>query len=470
MESTEENRNIAVIHQILCLTQIDFTNELIYGYTELTLASLTDEEIHIINLNCKQCKIYCCVFNGTTDAEFDYSDPSLLKPGKDENKRDLQSLLYQDELGRISVSADAGNGEIEITIPETIREKLKQKFNIKLAREFCVEKPKGGIRFILNRGFENNDPTNNYLYTIENSSNFWFPCVQSYNELLTWKLEVTVDADLFVIASGTLIEVENVIPSEDHVDNMKNLKKFHYFLSHPTSAPNIGLVIGKFESLIDENIAEVSYYCEPELVSLLKPSTSFLHEVFEFYEELLGSHFPCQTHKIVFVYDLHEEAFSYSTLSIVNLTYLHSKSIIEQTISTRRLLANLVAKQFFTHFISMFDWCNWWLLTGIASFLTSLYIKKVFGKNEYKSLVYSDMKEICTYEREHGYVLLDLDSTEFNGKDNLFKCNSILKNPLLAPICYVRIAEKKASFVMRLIDDCIGRDIMSQVWRYKLII
>jgi hypothetical protein len=88
------------------------------GFTELTLAPLA-EKIHLINLNCKQCKIYSIYFNGIYEAEFDYYDPSLLKTSNwEESKKDLQSHLAQEELAFVSVDADEGNGELSIKVPD----------------------------------------------------------------------------------------------------------------------------------------------------------------------------------------------------------------------------------------------------------------------------------------------------------------------------------------------------------------
>ena len=113
-----ELRNVAVVHQILVLSDDDFEAESIYGYTELTLAATTDSAaLSTINLNCKQCQVFCVVFNGVHEVtDYEYCDPSLIKPGSDETKRDLQTLLYQDELGRLSVDADEGNGELSIKL------------------------------------------------------------------------------------------------------------------------------------------------------------------------------------------------------------------------------------------------------------------------------------------------------------------------------------------------------------------
>lgn len=64
----------------------------------------------------------------------------------------------------------------------------------------------------------------------------WFPCIDSYSEPCTWKLEFTVDRLLTAVSCGDLIEI---IATSDR----KN-KTFHYFLSTPTSAPNIALAVG----------------------------------------------------------------------------------------------------------------------------------------------------------------------------------------------------------------------------------
>lgn len=79
-------------------------------------------------------------------------------------------------------------------------------------------------------------------------------------------------------------------------------------------------------------------------------------------------------------------------------------------------------------------------------------------------MIYQDMKEVCQYEREHGYILLDLNFNELNLKDQTSnKCNILLKNPLIAQLNFMRVAEKKAHLVLRLLDDTLTRDIFLQL-------
>ena len=72
------------------------------------------------------------------------------------------------------------------------------------------------------------------------------------------------------ISSGDLIE---------KVADKDDKQIFHYFLSTPTSALNIGLVVGTFDSINDENMNEISTFCEPKLISLINHTTCFVHEV-----------------------------------------------------------------------------------------------------------------------------------------------------------------------------------------------
>lgn len=64
----------------------------------------------------------------------------------------------------------------------------------------------------------------------------WFPCIDSYSEPCTWKLEFTVDRLLTAVSCGDLIEI---VATPD-----RKSKTYHYFLSTPTSASNIALAVG----------------------------------------------------------------------------------------------------------------------------------------------------------------------------------------------------------------------------------
>lgn len=95
-----------------------------------------------------------------------------------------------------------------------------------------------------------------------------------------------------MVAPGDLVEV--VFTPES-----TKKKTFHYSLTIPTSAPNIAVAIGPFDILVDPNMHEVTHFCLPQLLPQLRQSTSFLHEAFEFYEELLSTRYPYSCYKQV---------------------------------------------------------------------------------------------------------------------------------------------------------------------------
>jgi hypothetical protein len=127
----------------------------------------------------------------------------------DDNRRNLQTFLSHQELAAVSVEADEGNGELYIQVPPIYQQKLKEGKHCKVAIEFMVERPDGGLQFI--NSLYKDKTSFDSLATIDHNSCYWFPCVQSYNELCTWKLEITIsDPNLIVIASGHLVEIEQI--------------------------------------------------------------------------------------------------------------------------------------------------------------------------------------------------------------------------------------------------------------------
>lgn len=140
--------------------------------------------------------------------------------------------------------------------------------------EFSLEDPKGGIQFVSPSLIAKENALyepHSYLFTCDNNSSLWLPCVMSYSEPCTWKIEITAAKNFQVVASGDLIEKK---ASDD-----QRTVTHHFFLAVPTCAPNIGLAVGQFESVPDKNMSGIVNYCLPQFSTLLKNCTSSLHEV-----------------------------------------------------------------------------------------------------------------------------------------------------------------------------------------------
>lgn len=72
-----------------------------------------------------------------------------------------------------------------------------------------------------------------------------------------------------------------------------------------------------FEIFVDPYMHEVTHFCLPQLMPLLKVSARYMHEAFEFYEETLANRYPYTCYKQVFVDEVDQDVSAYATMSIL---------------------------------------------------------------------------------------------------------------------------------------------------------
>lgn len=414
-----------------------------------------------IKLNCKQCRIIRVVLNDF-DCEhlYTYSDP-LKSICDSDSKRNLDAFSNANQEVVRSVEADRGGGELIILIPDHLHEYVHEGKTLKLRIDFSLEKPQGGVHFVIPNaeGTLAEKGAHLFTYRFENSSRLWFPCIDSYSEPCTWTLEFTVDASMIAISCGDLLET---ILSPDG-----KKKTFHYSLQTPTSAPNIGLAVGAFEMMVDPTMHEVTNYCLPHLQSILQDTCTFLHEAFEFYEELLSTNYPYNYYKQVFVDEAYEDTQTYASMTILSTNLLHSRHIIDQTYITRSVLAQSIAEQFFGCFITQQSSSDAWLTRGISLFLAAQYQKKAFGNNEYRHHLYKELEEVISYEQKYGGSALDSSKQRYldlSSSPFYFSTNYL---HTLSPF-YNEIHKKKSFLIIRMLEDRLGKELLLQVFNKLL--
>ena len=409
-----------------------------------------------IKINSKQSKIYKIFLNDTIDCNFAYHDPTLEVCQDDAKSKqksvDVFAAAYFDAVS--ATDADRGKGEINIQVPPTLSHWIAEGKDIKVSVEFQVERPLGGIHFVVPEGEGSLADRGAHLFTsgFENCSRLWFPCIDTFSEPCSWKLEFTVDASMTAVSCGDLIET--VLSSD-----LKR-KTFHYTLNIPTSASNIGLAVGPFQVMVDPNMHEVTHFCLPHLYTLLKDTCSFLHEAFEFYEELLSSRYPYSCYKQVFVDEAYCPSQTYATMSIFDTNLLYSRHIIDQPYETRRILSHSLAEQFFGCFIAMNSYSDAWLTRGISGFLGWQFYKKAFGNNEYRFFVLKCLEEVVEYEETYGGFCLDPSSKKSSTSSDYYFSNGSLQT--FSPL-YDEAYTKKSKLVARMLEERVGRELLLQV-------
>lgn len=82
--------------------------------------------------------------------------------------------------------------------------------------------------------------------------------------------------------------------------------------------------------------------------------------------------------------DAYSDALSCASLSIFSTHLLHDETIVDQTLDTRWTLALALAQQWFPCYVGVKSWPDMWISAGLAGYLAGLFLRKMFGNNEYR--------------------------------------------------------------------------------------
>ncbi|CDW56052.1 RNase T and Dus and Peptidase M1 domain containin g protein [Trichuris trichiura] len=376
------------------------------------------------------------------------------RPPRYFGRNDLETLMASDRSSDwIKISE-----MLLVEFPKEVWPLADEQKLIRVELQFVVEKPETGLRFVI-LGDSDQSVTDRacHVYTWKSTnyeSRSWFPCVDSPRELCLWNLEVTCDSQLTAVCSG---ELQVVRVSQDC-----QKKTFVYQLASPTPACNIGIAIGPFDLFVHTEMNELSNFCLPKLLPLLKHTCSVLHKVFEFFEELLSFRYPYGSYKQVFVYDLPGNCVSYATLTLIDTSFLYHEDVIEQAPITRALMATAVAKQFFGCFVVPFEFKERWLAMGIALYIGMLYQQRFFGNNEFIYQMQNILRNVTTYEKERGELVLLAQENEPDATASK-ACTGDPLSPLLCSPRHAEMMLGKATFLFRMLEKRLGKEIFLQV-------
>ena len=72
--------------------------------------------------------------------------------------------------------------------------------------------------------------------------------------------------------------------------------------------------------------------------------------------------------------------------------------MIDQTYETRRILSRALTSQWIDHYLGVTSWADRWLSIGLNNYVTSLFLQKHLGNNEYRYRLKTDMRRTCSLD------------------------------------------------------------------------
>ncbi|GAA5961060.1 hypothetical protein JCM3765_006519 [Sporobolomyces pararoseus] len=224
--------------------------------------------------------------------------------------------------------------------------------------------------------------------------------------------EVDAEWPISVIASGELIEQ---VVHPDRSDRVI----WHFAQVSPVSVQQIGWAVGPFiitevqgvpkvkearegaegeeEEQVEEEVLEdqgpkINALCLPGREEEMEYSVGVLRKAMEFYTTTFGS-YPFATFTVAFVDSLASGSpnFHSAAMTLISSDILHPPSVIDQAYETRHLLAHALAVQWSGVNLIPRTPSDSWLVIGIALHMTSLFLKSIWGNNEYRFRLKKDM-------------------------------------------------------------------------------
>ncbi|VDN05542.1 unnamed protein product [Thelazia callipaeda] len=451
--SSFHNCNFRVLSQFVSITDIDFKEKSFSIFTELSLAPL-HPELRQIYLNVGPDILLPCEFpDGITgrvtvndeDAEYIRKDPLRILSHISEQSLNRLSHVMYDEL-------EDCEGELMINVPESCYDSMDEQRVIKIGIDVKVIKPKHGIHFSCSDINDLQEGAHMYTYRSStlSSTRHWLPCMDTLDQLCLWRIEATVNNIFTVVASGELFDTEYTVDLQEKI--------YHYQLLVPTSAVNIGFAIGSFTPVVHPDMSEITSFALPSLHPLVRHTAATIDRVFEYFEELLSCRFPYSSYKQVFVYQTPDEITAYTGLSIISLTLLYHKKILDVVQMTRQFLAFAVAQQFFGCFVTSTCWLDIWLVSSLARSVTGMFVERFFGSAEYLFQISKILSSVCDYETRWGKIILRPSSTDYQPHLHFDPRNPYTCSPLYADALF-----KKGHLVMRMLSQRLGKELFLQV-------
>lgn len=235
------------------------------------------------------------------------------------------------------------------------------------------------------------NPTKGLLFNVDLGqahtvyfTNHWMVCHDIPSDKATLSLDILVPKGKQCVASGTLINIEEI--------NDKTRFKWNQAYESPTYT--YGFAIGTFNEESKEiRDTQFNYYSHNLDANNLKKVFQETANMLKFFEEVSGIKYPQETYSQILIGSHYQEM---SGFSVLKETY--GKLVLEDSTETN-LISHELAHQWWGNQVTCENWNHFWLNEAFATFLSAAYNESRFGEAKYDSdinayfKVYDDIKE-----------------------------------------------------------------------------
>ena len=212
------------------------------------------------------------------------------------------------------------------------------------------------------------------------STNSWLPLIHNPADLLTSEIIATVTPEISVLSNGRMTEQ---LTTEDG----KTL--YHYVQDQPHSPTDIGLFAGQFN--IDTTVVSLSngysfpveFWHSTENTDDSNASFAEINQILSFYSEYLDYIYPWPSLSVLIMDDQYIQDMSLTGLTVFNDDIIKDSKALQDFPESLRL-ARLLARQWFSHLISVDFHADSWLTESLASYMSLIYIKNTYGESTFR--------------------------------------------------------------------------------------
>lgn len=477
----ERQRGWRIVHQHLSL-DVCLKARKIRGTAVLSIRAL-NENCKVIHVNLRRCRVVECVVNGHV-SEFLHAsaldDQLLLEAASDETqahrfediKRELDvQRNFGEEVAELAVflpsnvvtnvmdelrvaqrEVVAGAGGFA-DIPESPSAELHKLPNLTVAITYELTNPVDGATFYGSSKVE--DALSNPLYMLTESRfglvRTWMPCIDSMRwcDRSFFDLDVTVDKELVVVASGDLMATK-LVQSNDG-DERERLM-FRYRSTVPAHAREIVVAAGPFMPFADPLLPKtVTHFCLPgHADELVHTGPPIFEKALAFCRDYFGFDPPCTSFKQLFVGPLgQDKSTSYCAgggLAVLSGNLLHTSRNIDAGFLSRELIMTTIVQSYVGCLLRPRGPNDAWIIAGLCAHVSAIGLRSLFGLNWYRFRIYDEMQILCQESPSEAVVLSKVDHGVHIDVTS-------------------RKVERKAHIVVYMIERRIGSDMMRRALR-----